>query len=114
MFSTFEKVRTLCKNRGISLNTLEEHLGLGKNSLYSLKIKVPSADRLALIADYFGVSVDYLLGRDDKTPIEDLGKIFWRVDMSQFTEDEREEAEQELEDFYSFLRHKIQEKRKNK
>ena len=27
--------------------------------------KVPSADNLVKLADYFGVSVDYLLGRDD-------------------------------------------------
>ena len=65
MFSTFEIVKDLCENQGISLNTLEEKLGLGKNSLYGLKRNQPSAERLQQIADYFNVSTDYLLGRTE-------------------------------------------------
>lgn len=64
-FSTFEIVKELCKKQGISLNQLEEKLGLGKNSLYGLKRNQPSAERLQEIADYFNVSTDYLLGRTD-------------------------------------------------
>ena len=37
MFSIFEIVKDLCEKKGISLNTLEEKLELGKNSLYGLK-----------------------------------------------------------------------------
>ncbi|SUO92667.1 helix-turn-helix domain-containing protein [Streptococcus uberis] len=69
MFSTFEIVKELCKKQGISLNVLEEKLGLGKNSLYGLKRNQPSADRLQEIADYFNVSTDYLLGRTDNPKI---------------------------------------------
>ena len=69
MFSTFEIVKDLCEKQGISLNTLEEKLELGKNSLYGLKRNQPSAERLQQIADYFGVSTDYLLGRRDNTAI---------------------------------------------
>ncbi|GAB6713929.1 helix-turn-helix domain-containing protein [Streptococcus uberis] len=69
MFSTFEIVKELCKKQGISLNVLEEKLGLGKNSLYGLKRNQPSADRLQEIADYFNVSTDYLLGRTNNPKI---------------------------------------------
>lgn len=69
MFSTFDIVKELCKKQGISLNILEEKLGLGKNSLYGLKRNQPSAERLQEIADYFGVSTDYLLGRTDNPRI---------------------------------------------
>ena len=69
MFSTFEIVKDLCEKQGISLNTLEDKLKLGKNSLYGLKRNQPSADRLQQIADYFGVSTDYLLGRTDNPRI---------------------------------------------
>ncbi|HEM4671102.1 TPA: helix-turn-helix transcriptional regulator [Streptococcus suis] len=69
MFSTFEIVKELCKKQGISLNQLEEKLGLGKNSLYGLKRNQPSAERLQEIADYFNVSTDYLLGRTDNPRI---------------------------------------------
>ena len=33
--------------------------------------KMPSAANLKRIADYFGVSTDYLLGRDEKAPAPD-------------------------------------------
>lgn len=66
MFETFEKIKSLAKKQGISLNTLEERVGLGKNYIYSLKNKkTPSAEHIAKIADYFHVSTDYLLGRTD-------------------------------------------------
>ncbi|VTS36436.1 helix-turn-helix transcriptional regulator [Streptococcus intermedius] len=69
MFSTFEIVKDLCERQGISLNTLEEKLELGKNSLYGLKRNQPSAERLQQIADYFHVSTDYLLGRTDNPKV---------------------------------------------
>ena len=69
MFSTFEIVKDLCEKQGISLNTLEDKLKLGKNSLYGLKRNQPSAERLQQIADYFHVSTDYLLGRTDNPAI---------------------------------------------
>ncbi|WP_457922486.1 helix-turn-helix domain-containing protein [Streptococcus pyogenes] len=65
MFSTFERIKELAKSRGISLGLLEEKLGLSRNSIYTIKNKKPSAERLQLIADYFHVSTDYLLGRTD-------------------------------------------------
>lgn len=40
-------------------------LGLGKNTLSNFKTSMPKADNLAKIADYLGVSVDYLLGREE-------------------------------------------------
>lgn len=77
MFSTFEIVKDLCEKQGISLNTLEEKLGLGKNSLYGLKRNQPSAERLQQIADYFNVSTDYLLGRTDNPTIANKKEQFF-------------------------------------
>lgn len=70
MFETFEKIKNLAKKQGISLNTLEDRVGLGKNYIYSLKNKkTPSAEHISKIADYFNVSTDYLLGRTDNPSI---------------------------------------------
>ncbi|HFU3705176.1 TPA: helix-turn-helix domain-containing protein [Streptococcus suis] len=71
MFSTFEKIKELCKKRGITIGVLEEKLGLSRNSIYTIKNKKPSAERIQLIADYFNVSTDYLLGRTDTPYIAD-------------------------------------------
>ncbi len=81
MFSTFEIVKDLCEKKGISLNTLEEKLELGKNSLYGLKRNQPSAERLQQIADYFNVSTDYLLGRTDNPNIAKDGDTSAPLDL---------------------------------
>ena len=81
MFSTFEIVKDLCEKQGISLNTLEDKLKLGKNSLYGLKRNQPSAERLQQIADYFNVSTDYLLGRTDNPNIATDGDASAPLDL---------------------------------
>lgn len=81
MFSTFEIVKNLCEKQGISLNTLEEKLELGKNSLYGLKRNQPSAERLQQIADYFNVSTDYLLGRTDNPAIAGVKTTKTEIDL---------------------------------
>ena len=82
MFETFEKIKILAKKQGISLNTLEERVGLGKNYIYSLKNKkTPSAEHIAKIADYFNVSTDYLLGRTDNPNIVKNGDASAPLDL---------------------------------
>jgi transcriptional regulator with XRE-family HTH domain len=63
--TVFDRLKYLCDKQGISINTLEERIGLSKNVLYSWKKKVPGGNNLKLVADYFGVTTDYLLGRTD-------------------------------------------------
>lgn len=76
MFSLFEKIKELCQNRGISINSLEETLGYSRNTIYSMKNKKPNAERLQEIADYFNVSTDYLLGRTDNPAIAGNSKEY--------------------------------------
>ena len=57
----YETLKELCKNKGIALTALEQELGFGRGSLGKTKSgTMPSAERLKKIADYFGVSVEYL------------------------------------------------------
>ena len=69
MFLTFERIKELAKKQGLSLNALEEKLGYSRNTLYSLKRQKASAERMQEIADFFNVSLDYLLGRSDNPAI---------------------------------------------
>ncbi|HIB3543452.1 TPA: helix-turn-helix domain-containing protein [Streptococcus pyogenes] len=86
MFPVFEKVKELAKKHGISLNTLEDNLGYGRNSLYSLKNKKPNAERLQEIADYFNVSTDYLLGRTDNPAIAKDNQEYTSEDLRKMAE----------------------------
>lgn len=61
----FERVKELCKKRGISISELENRIGFGKNSIYKWKTQSPKIETLQKVADYFNVSTDYLLGRTD-------------------------------------------------
>ena len=77
MFPTYEKIKELADNRGISLTKLEEDLGYSRNTLYKLKSQKPNAERISEIADYFNVSTDYLLGRTDNPAIADKEQFFF-------------------------------------
>lgn len=60
-----QNIKLLCKERKISINNLLSECNLSKSFIYDIeKRKVsPSVDKIIKIADYFNVSVDYILGR---------------------------------------------------
>lgn len=61
-----ERIFTLIEQSGKGIYVIEKEIGLTRGSLSNWKLgrtKQPSADALSKIADYFNVSVDYLLGR---------------------------------------------------
>ena len=63
-----KKLQALCEKRRLSRHTLSELCGLSRNviGMYERGEKAPSVDALVSLSDYFGVSVDYLLGREKK------------------------------------------------
>ncbi|MBC2196275.1 helix-turn-helix domain-containing protein [Listeria booriae] len=63
--STFERIKNLSKERGISIKMLGSNLGFGESTIYKWKTQSPKASDLKKVADYFNVSMDYLLGRTD-------------------------------------------------
>ena len=69
MTTAFERIKNLADKHRISLNDLEDKLGISRNSLYGIKKANPKSDRLQQIADYFNVSTDYLLGRTENPNI---------------------------------------------
>lgn len=57
-----ERIKDLCKERNVSLNKVEEDLGFGKRYLSKLDKSKPNISKIQKMADYFGVSVDWLMG----------------------------------------------------
>lgn len=106
--STLERIKLLCKQRGISIKTLEERLDFPNNTIYQWKTRTPGTDKLEKVADYFKVSVDYLLGRTDVQEIPDsiednrVETIAAHHDGENWTEEELEEIER----FKEFVRMK--------
>lgn len=59
-----ERMRYLCKKRGINFKKLEIELHLGNGSLAKSSDKM-QCGRLKQVADYFGVTMEYLMTGQD-------------------------------------------------
>lgn len=71
MYGIIEK---LCADRGIKPGRLCSDIGISRGILGDLKngrTKKLSAENVAKISAYFGVSADYLLGENEKAPTDE-------------------------------------------
>lgn len=70
-----DKIRTLARQQDMSLPQLEIELGLGNGTISRWKSASPNTEKLQKIADYFNVSMDYLLGRENYLSTKDQRDI---------------------------------------
>lgn len=63
--NSFHKVEELANKRGITLYALAKELGFAKSLFSDWKSgkSMPKTDKLIKIADYFGVTVEYLISK---------------------------------------------------
>lgn len=66
----YERIDELAKKQKISVFDLSLKLGMGRNAIYQWKKSVPNVEAVQKVADYFNVSVDYLLDRTEQKAIE--------------------------------------------
>lgn len=59
-----EKIRQLCKERGITIADLEKAVKLSNGAIGKWANSYPRADNLKSVADYLGVTTDELLSED--------------------------------------------------
>jgi transcriptional regulator with XRE-family HTH domain len=63
-----ERLKQLRTNRQVSMQKLADGIGLknkGTIGQFETEVTVPSSDTLISIAEYFNVSLDYLVGRSN-------------------------------------------------
>ena len=68
-------IKDLAVKKKISVAELERTLGFGNGSISKWNKQSPSVDKLNKVADYFDVSVDYLLGRTNTRSKKDNSKV---------------------------------------
>lgn len=71
MSNLYNRIEELCKENNESITTMCKESGASRASLSDLKVgrkQSLSAETLSKIAAHFGVSVDYLLGKEKKAP----------------------------------------------
>ena len=74
MVMLYNRIASLCDSKGIKAAQMCREVGIGPNTMTELKmgrVKSLSAPKLEKIAEYFGVSVSYLLGKEE-TPVDTL------------------------------------------
>lgn len=67
MFKFKDRLKELREEQGLSQVQLAKATGISRTALsyYEAGLRVPSIDAAAVLADFFKVSVDYLIGRED-------------------------------------------------
>jgi Helix-turn-helix. len=86
--TVFERIEKISKTRGMSLREVNTRAKLGTNAIYRWKKQTPSIDKVESVAKVLGVSVDYLLGKEEKPsttnePV-DLDKVLSEEGMAMF------------------------------
>ena len=66
-----ERIRALRRERGMTQEALGKIIGVKRDSIsvYEAGRHYPEVRNLMILADYFGVSTDYLLGRTDNPEV---------------------------------------------
>lgn len=94
-----ERIRTLRKERNMTLRDLADRLNIPFTTLgnYEREDREPNVSTFLALADFFGVSVDYLTGKQDKRTSDQYGfqRDFSLLEdlLKQTTPDIRQKAE---------------------
>ncbi|OXS26376.1 MAG: hypothetical protein BI182_08235 [Acetobacterium sp. MES1] len=91
-----ERIKNLCSARGTSISELERNLSFGHATVRNWEKSSPSVEKLKKVADYFEVSVDYLL--TDKTLSEKAITVATKFDC---LNDNQKKAISQILDSYS-------------
>ncbi len=78
-------IQKLCNERGTTVNQMLQECNLHKSTIDHMKKEnpsIPSIDKIFTIAEYFNVSVDYLLGYTPKVDDEEQEYIKFFASLS--------------------------------
>lgn len=109
LYIVFERTLKLIKQHGLTIKELQEILGFEKTALYKWNSpKIPQPDKLIKVADYFHVTVDYLVGRTDSpypddSAFQDKAEIIEVLETMSLTELDEQAIIDQLKTFYSYV-----------
>lgn len=115
-----DRLKELRTKKGITQETLALDLGIPESTVRRYESSdehTPRRERLEKIADYFGVSVDYLLGRtNDPSPSEKINRKFSDIENLFFYELDKlsEEDKKKALEHVRYLRYLAEQENKNK
>lgn len=91
--TVYERIESLRKSTGLSQGKLEKELGFSNGSVSKWKTSTPTPERLQKLADFFGVTVDYLMNGEEK---KDSPKYYLNEETAAIAQDIFENKELRL------------------
>ena len=61
----YDRIKKLAKEKGISINSLEDKVDIAKGSLCKIDKHKPSYERLFALANALDTNIDYITGKSD-------------------------------------------------
>ena len=106
-----ERIKNLCYRKEISIRQLERETGLADRTIGRWDTNMPSIDRVKKVAEYFGVTVDYLLGGEnsqisnsmDDEMAEYLEMVRTKPEIRMLLKTQRGASRKEVEENVAFL-----------
>ncbi|WP_421000811.1 helix-turn-helix domain-containing protein [Carnobacterium maltaromaticum] len=102
-----DRIKELSAAKNMTIAELERKLDFANSSIRKWDNQSPSSIRLQKVAEYFNVSVDYLLGLTDNpsriSQPKTEGNGFLRIDLSDVPEEDKDTVVEQLETFKKFL-----------
>lgn len=83
----YKKIKNLTAERKISIRKLEEDLKYGNGTIRRWDNVTPGVDKIQKVADYFNVSVDYLIGRSDIKHTLNWAKFDEQLDLNKLQQE---------------------------
>ncbi|WP_294405784.1 XRE family transcriptional regulator [uncultured Clostridium sp.] len=113
MASLSDRLKELRKSNNLTQTELGKILGVGKTtvSMYENNNSTPNDEIKLKIAEYFNVSVDYLLGKTDTKNYTEDNNVTIALHSDTEYDDLPDEAKQEINNFIEFVKQKYKDKK---
>lgn len=111
-----ERLKQLREEEGKTQKDIADIIGVGRPTIagYETKGKQPDYNKLAILADYFDVTIDYLLGRNNiRKPFncnKSISKALYCFDFEGIPK----KAIKQIEDYIEYIKIKYNSKEKSK
>ena len=69
----YDRIKKLCKEKHTTIQKLEAEIGFSNGTINKWDEKRPSVDKVKLVADFFGVSMEYIVTGIENAPATTVG-----------------------------------------
>ncbi|MFK4568540.1 helix-turn-helix domain-containing protein [Enterococcus sp. UD-01] len=116
--SLIDRIKELADSKKVTFAEIERNTGISNGQIRRWDSSSPKIENVQKVADYFGVSTDYLIGRtnirtiDTEEPLS--SQVMFRMNTDGLSEEEVDELKDEVNRFLRFREAEIKRERELK